>query len=281
MIAGLMLSGTECLADQTIVARKVGEVPVIDGNDNDRLWQDADALVTRDTLAGIDIYLKAAHTDKEIFFLVRFPDPDESRMHKNWKWDAERSVYDLGKDREDTFIFKWNMEAEPVDLSIYADNNYTADIWYWKAHRTDPVGYADDKSHVFNSIASKNATRLTSRTGRTRYLLRLEDSGRSAYKSQIQTVYGVDSMPRFKNREPTASRADVKARGVWKEGWWTIELARALVTGYEDDIQFTDAKSFEFGVSRYEIAGRKPDSEASQPLHGAGDVGEVLTLVLQ
>jgi hypothetical protein len=277
----IILSGADCTADQTIVAGKVNAAPVIDGIDNDPVWQNVEPLVTRDPLAGIDIHLKAVHTDTEIFFLVRFPDPDESRSHKNWQWDPKKNLYDLGKDREDTFTFKWNMEAEPVDLSIYADNNYIADIWYWKANRTDPSGYADDKSHVLNSIASKNATRLTSRTGRTRYLSRLEDNGRSAYKSLIQTEYGGDTMPRYRNRKPTLSRADVKARGVWKDGWWTIELARALDTGFEDDIQLSGAKSFEFGVSRYEIAGREPDHESSQPLHGAGDVGEALNLILQ
>jgi len=276
-----ILSGTYCVADQTITAGKVSEAPVIDGIDNEKLWQNAAQLVTRDPLAGIDIYLKAVYTDKEIFFLVRFPDPDESRTHKSWQWDTKRNLYDLGKDREDTFIFKWNMESAPVDLSIYADNNYTADIWYWKANRTDPSGYADDKSHVFNSIASRNATGVTSRTGKTRYLLRLEDKGTSAYKSQIETVYKGEIMPRYKNRKPTSSRADVRARGIWQDGWWTIELARALDTGFEDDIQFSPSKSFEFGVSRYEIAGREPDPKSNQPLHGAGDVGEVLTLILQ
>ncbi|KPJ99376.1 MAG: hypothetical protein AMJ60_05225 [Desulfobacterales bacterium SG8_35] len=276
-----ILSGKDCLADQTIVAGKVSAAPVIDGIDNDQAWQDVKPLVTRDTLAGIDIHLKAVYTDKEIFFLVRFPDPDESRSHKSWQWDAERNLYDLGKDREDTFIFKWDMEATPVDLSIYADNNYTADIWYWKANRTDPSGHADDKSHVFNSIESKNATRLISRTGRTMYLSRLEDNGRSAYKSLVPTVFEGKTMPRFESRQPTASRADVRAKGVWKDGWWTIELARVLDTGFADDIQFSTAKSFEFGVSRYEIAGREPDQESNQPLHGAGDVGEALTLILR
>ena len=276
-----LLFATNCLADQTIVAGKVDKAPVIDGYDNDQAWQQVKPLVTRDKLAGIDIYLKAVHTGKELFFLVRFPDPDESRTHKSWQWDAAKNLYDLGKDREDTFVFKWDMEAEPVDLSIFADNNYTADIWYWKACRTDPSGYADDKSHVFNSIASEYATRLTSRTGRTMYLLRLEDKGRSAYRSHIQTVYKGDIMPRYENRKPTSSRADVRARGIWQDGWWTIELARALDTGFEDDIQFSPSKSFEFGVSRYEIAGREPDLKSSQPLHGAGDVGEVLTLIFQ
>lgn len=34
------------------------------------------------------------------------------------------------------------------------------------------------------------------------------------------------------------SRDDIIGKGVWKDGRWTVEFARKLVTGYDDDIQF-------------------------------------------
>ena len=37
--------------------------------------------------------------------------------------------------------------------------------------------------------------------------------------------------------------------------------------------------TYQFGVSRYEIAGRSPDKRASQPNHGAGEIGEELILI--
>ena len=76
-----------------------------------------------------------------IFFLVVFPDPDESRRHKPWVWEKELKMYEMGPDREDVFIFKWNMDSEQKDLSVYADKSYTADIWFWKACRTDSTGF--------------------------------------------------------------------------------------------------------------------------------------------
>jgi hypothetical protein len=269
-----------CYGKQTIVAQKVDEPPVIDGEPSDAVWDEAEAIVTHDKVADIDITLKAVWTDKEIFFLVSFPDADESRTHKSWVWDKEMEIYKMGPDREDVFVFKWNMEEQPVDLSIYADNPYRADIWFWKANRTDPRGFADDKMHILSPFYMEDAAKLTSKSGKTMYLLRKGDEGKSVYKTDLPPPeYETDAIPRFSFRTPTGSRADVRAKGVWREGRWTIEFGRALTTGNGDDIPFDTTKSYWFGVSRYEIGARKPNPDILQPLYGSGDVGEELRLV--
>lgn len=73
-------------------------------------------------------------------------------------------------------------------------------------------------------------------------------------------------------------RADIKAKGIWKDGQWTIEFGRLLVTGNGDDIPFDIKQSYQFGVSRHEIAGLEEDPEAEQPKFGMGDISENLTL---
>ena len=55
----------------------------------------------------------------------------------------------------------------------------------------------------------------------------------------------------------TGPRADIKAKGVWKDGVWTIEIKRALVTVGEksdiQDVQFADAgKTYYFGLSIFD-----------------------------
>ena len=83
----------------------------------------------------------------------------------------------------------------------------------------------------------------------------------------------------FKNRIPTNSRADITAKGNWKNGTWTIEFGRKLNTSHADDIQFVDLKKrYLFGVSKNEIAGREPNSKLSNPYYGSGDVDEPLYL---
>jgi hypothetical protein len=282
-IVSLIVFGAQTpalFAGQTLVAQKVNKAPVIDGMGNDAAWSKAQAIITHDKVADVDITLKAIYTDKEIFFLVSFPDPNESRTHKSWVWDNAREIYKMGKDREDTFVFKWNMKRQPIDLSIYADNPYKADIWFWKACRTDPAGFADDKIHILSSEKmEEDATNLTSKGGKTMYLVRREDKGKAAYKTELRVEYKGNVLPRFSLERPTGSRADVKAKGIWENGRWTIEFRRLLNTGNADDIQFDLTKSYQFGVSRYEIAARAANPKLTQPLYGSGDVGEELILI--
>jgi len=268
-------------AEQTLVAIQSTAPPVIDGIASDPAWENAQVLTTLDKSNGLPIMIKAVYTAADIFLLVSFPDPDESRTHKSWVWDKGRQFYTVGNDREDIFVFKWNMEPKPVDLSIRSDSPYRADIWYWKACRTDGVGYADDKSHVYSKTEDRNATKIVSRSGETMYLLRAGDEGESAYQINLISDYQGDIIPRYTLKQPTGSRGDVRARGVWQNGRWTVELARKLVTGNQDDIQFAPGKKYLFGVSRYEIAGREPNAKLSEPLYGTGDVNEILWLAFK
>lgn len=265
-------------AAQTIIAQKVSDGPAIDGFGQDPVWEKAQALITHDKVAGIDMALKAVYTDKEIFFLVTFPDPDESRKHKEWKWNKDSQMYEPGFDREDTFVFKWNMGTQPVDLSVYSDEPYVTDIWFWKACRTDPVGFADDKIDLLDSSETPKSMKITSKSGRKMYLRRLGDKGEPAYKDTLPVEYAGDLLPNFEYHVPTLSRADIRAKGMWNNGRWAIEFERALNTGYADDLKLIPGNSYQFGVSRYEIAGREPEPAATQPFYGAGDVNEELIL---
>ncbi|MBU0729008.1 MAG: hypothetical protein KKE17_09825 [Proteobacteria bacterium] len=267
------------LADQTLVSAKISTVPIIDGKAEDDAWAVAKAITTHDMVADLDIIIKSVYTDEQIFFLVTFADADESRLHRSWKWDKTKQLYGMGPDREDIFVLKWNLSQHPVDLSIYADNPYTADIWFWKACRTDPQGYADDKIQVLSSEPQNKAEDVFSKSGKTMFLLRTGDQGKSTYKSTILLDYQGDIVPQFTYRQPTASRADVQAKGIWANGRWTLEFARKLNTRHLDDIQFTPVAAYQFGVSRYEIAGRPEEPESEQPKYGTGDVSENLTLI--
>jgi len=265
-------------AEQNIAATKVAAPPVIDGAADETVWQQVKEYITHDKVADIPITLKAVYTDTEIFFLVTFPDADESITHKSWVWDKDSQLYQQGPDREDCFVLKWNMAQAPVDLSVKADNSYIADIWFWKACRSNPVGYADDKYDQYDENEIPKSMKVISKSGKTMYIRRDGDSGMATCEDIIYPDYQGDNLARFKYLAPTGSRADVKAKGKWSDGKWTIEFSRALNTGNSDDVQFDISKEYLFGVSRYEIAGREPDPNLGQPLYGCGDVGEALML---
>lgn len=275
----LVMLSQQLIADQKIVAARVAQEPTIDGRADDPQWAQASTYTTQDKASGVDIRLRVAYSKTRIFFLIQYGDADESRSHKPWIWNAKATTYELGNQREDTLILKWSMVGNQVDLSVYSDDGYTADLWFWKACRTDPAGYADDKFQQLFFEPTPKTNPVTSRTGRSAYLLRRGDTGQSAYKPLIYIDYIGEKVDQFQHQKPTGSRADIQARGRWQNDRWTIELARELDTGHEDDIRFNPAETYLFGISCFEVAGRQPDPSLTQPLYGSGDTGERLFLV--
>jgi len=264
-------------ADQVIKSINSATPPTIDGM-IDKLWEGVPEIITQDKRANIDIHIKSVHSKSDIYFLVQFHDATENRQHKTLIWTPQLELYKVGIQREDTLIFKWNMELLPKKLTLTDETPYKADIWYWKSHRTDHAGYADDKFQIYNSISVPSAQSVVTKHGKIFYLSRRGDKGSAAYKSRLQTEYIGPEIPAFDLLEPKGSRADVRAKGNWLNGVWTIEFSRRLLTHEADDIQFKLDREYQFGVSRYEIAGRKPNPNIEQPLFGSGDITEHLYL---
>lgn len=278
--AALCICSQVC-AEQTLVAAKVVSDPVVDGIYDPLEWQGAQPITTYEPQRETNVTVRAVYTDTKIFFLVQWADADESREHKTLLWDTGSGRYIDGPEREDVCALKWNMEVHPVDLSIFADNYYRADIWFWKACRTDPMGYADDKQHIISDQDFSDSRRIISKNGSLTYLSRPGDEGTEAYEAQIYTEHVQDRMPKYKHVMPTGSRADIRAKGIWKDGQWTVEFARLLDTEHDDDIMFRPVGQYGFGISCYEMAGREPDPSLTQPLYGSGDVSEKLLLVFE
>lgn len=268
-------------ANLELHCQHVTTAPVVDGRGNDSVWTATQAVTTQDAIAGIDHQIRCAYSAGQVFILVRFPDPDENREHKPLIWNADQQRYVIGPQREDTLVLKWNMEPFFTDISLSADNAYKADIWYWKSVRTDPTGLADDKHQIYSDRPMKKSSPMLSKSDREFYLTRRGDAGSSAYQLSLPSGFVGEQLSGYTNRTPQGSRADVRAKGTWSNGWWTVEFARDLVTGHDDDVQFDDNRRFQFGVSRYEIAGRQPDPALQVPLFGSGEVGDDLVLTFK
>ena len=175
------------------------------------------------------------------------------------------------------------MMDKSVNLSNFSDDNYTADVWYWKANRTNPAGYADDKQQILSDAPGKKSEFKESATGKIRYLARKSDAGKSAYKEMKEppTEMSTPLVDRYPPRTPEGSRADVQAKGVWKNGFWIIEFARKLKTGHDDDVSFDLNKGpYLFGVSIFSLYGHPVDK--SEPnLYGMGRISEPLYLTFK
>lgn len=265
-------------ADLALVAERVAQPPVIDGSAADGAWAQATGVRVRDVVANIDITLKAVHDGERVYLLGQYPDATENRLHRQLLWDPALKSYQDGPTREDCLVLKWSMVAHPTTLTLKENRPYTADIWFWKAHRTDHAGFADDKIQHYTTTRDKKAKMLISSEGNVFYLQRDGDEGNPTYQPLLHAGYIQDKMPKYDLVTPSGSRADVRAKGVWQQGVWTIEFSRLLDSGHGDDVRFELSGRYPFGVSRYEISGRDPEPESETPLYGSGDVGELIHL---
>lgn len=279
LVVSCLLSGASRAEVVDIPSLKVENPPAVDGSADDVVWLSVKPVVVVDSASGKNILLRSVYTTDQIFFLVQFPDAVQNFLHKPWVWNATEKKYEAGPHREDTFVFKWNMMDKDVNLSNFSDDNYRADVWYWKANRTNPAGFADDKTQVLADSPSKKSQEKISSTGRKRYLSRISDAGKPPYREYKPTVYEGALVDAFPAGIPEGSRADVHAKGVWAGGFQIVEFARALNTGYDDDVQFDPAggESYLFGVSIFSLYGEP--LEASTPnLYGLGRISKPLRL---
>ena len=256
------------------------DIPTIDGVAQESVWARAPITQTLDFASQRPITLQSAHTSEQIFFRVTYPDAAPSETHKSWGWDPQEAIYKPLPDREDMFVFKWSLVGNTVHLGLRDAEPHRADIWFWKAHRTNPVGYADDKWQVVSAEPHPKAKELTSATHGALFFRRLGDAGRSAYGEKRFYEYERAVLPKYYPRPPQGSRADIRAKGGWADGQWTIEWARKLQTGHDDDVALIPGQTYLFAVSCYEMAGDQVHAHWFQPLYRAGDVFDRLLLRL-
>ncbi len=242
---------------------RVERPPTVDGDDRDDAWKKAtpvEIVVKRamDPERGKSarVWLRSVHTDTHVYFLAVWEDGDESVTHRTWVWNAGGKTYEDGGDREDMFSLAFEHAGE-FDPNMLAGIESVWDVWHWKAARTNPQGYAMDKTHRYaKEKPAGRANEHTTAGGGKIWIARPEDSGDSVEK-QIAAPAAMqgDRVARYSPATPSSSAADVKAKGRWASGRWTLELARPLTTGNADDTQFDTKRSYKMGVATFDKTG--------------------------
>lgn len=151
----------------------------------------------------------------------------------------------------------------------------TIDMWHWKGVRTNPNHQLDDQ--FVDSTADPKLNANWGRKGDSKtgggYKNNVSD-GKPAFVAKglndtTVAIMDAEKIPFSDNyadskRIPgivtapfTGSRGDVETFGVWKDGKWTIEIKRALITTGENadtqDVQFKDlSATYPFGVAVFD-----------------------------
>jgi hypothetical protein len=126
------------------------------------------------------------------------------------------------------------------------------DLWTWRAGRTDASGYAEDATMVLSFQRIPRVNSYQTRNGRTVWVKEEPDAGSLPYQAQVVGAYAGDRIPRYVPRTPSGSMADVQAKGSWKDGYWTVEFSRKLVTGDPADVVFAPGREISFSVAVFD-----------------------------
>ncbi len=174
-----------------------------------------------------------------IYMAFRWPDSTESDLFRPWEWKV--SKYKRGKQRDDMLAVRFSL-SDAYDRSMLAPVNYEVDLWLWSAGRSNFIGFADDYLHTIGTRYIEDAAEYEIPTGETIYIDRQLDAGTVGYDTSkpdltTKTEQKVGSISA--NAASQGSVADVQAKGIWSEGFWTVELTRLLDTGNDDDRALT------------------------------------------
>ena len=238
-------------AEMQLSATAAAEAPRVDGDASD--WSAVDGLTVplegKGNVASVE--LKAAIHGDSIYILAVWDDKTKSDLHKPYKWDEALFAYGRTKQLEDRFAIQFAMEGD-FSHDKTDGSTFKADVWHWKASRSNPVGLAHDKWLIAGSEPMERSKKVKGADGKTAYIRRIGDAGDKLYSSVTYDVKDKDIMPRYKVTEaPRGSIADIQAKGVWADGRWTLEMTRKLDTGNADDAVIPASGSIQIAVAAF------------------------------
>jgi hypothetical protein len=185
----------------------------------------------------IAVQLRAGVHSGRFFLAARWPDEAADVEYKGWDWSETRYVE--SKQREDMFALRFHLDGD-FDRSMLAAKTYRVDVWLWSAARTNPLGLAEDMLHSISNRMIEEAAEYSTRDHGVIYIKKQRDAGTALYQVQRPPkVLAGRHLPGMKlNSGADGSIADVTAKGVWKAGFWTLEMSRKMDTGNSDDVSF-------------------------------------------
>lgn len=254
----ILLSGS--LSAQTIQVATLSTIPILDGSDDE--WQGIEPTVIPLKKSGANVSvdissvtIKAGVFGDEIFLFIQWQDASKDDQHKPFVWDAAKKKYVAGPQREDRLALQFAISGDYTTNWI-SGKSFEADMWHWKAARSNPIGLMHDKRTIIGTAPQKKAYKATSAQGTTIYIQRPSDKGDKLYTTKRYSSKEMDTMPKYiLTQDPKGSVADIRCSGVWKDGKWNLEIKRKLSTGNADDVIFAPGKTVEAGIAVFNHSG--------------------------
>jgi hypothetical protein len=260
----ILVDGQGAEVAAKVASRWVAEGPKVDGDGGDGAWKAAPetkvvakGVFPQNSAKSTEVILRSVYTDTQVFLLVRWKDEtQDDQAHKPWAWDTGKGAYVEGPEREDMFAVAFE-HTGPFTGDMLSPEESVWDVWHWKATRTNPQGFAMDRSHRYTRQQWEGKGKShTARNGEAIWIARPEDAGETVEKTQPAPASRAgDRVPQYLPGTPSGSAADVKAKGSWSDGWWTLELERRLDTSHPDDVAFDLKRTYKMAVSAHDRTG--------------------------
>jgi len=229
------------------------------------LWQEAEpvhaeALGNTGKEHATAIEIRAMHNGEEVAFLFRWEDDTRSDTYRRYLDNGGSSSPTIVGGPDDQFAIKFNLSGSALSCML-AGKDYVDDVWPWKAARTDPSGYAQDRLFIVRRVGDENSGDEESASTGTTYIARndspveifwKEDSGEPLIVELDPSQAAASEGPAFELKVPTESQADVRAKAKWSEGMWVLEVRRRLDTGYADDVVIGLDKKTKFAIAVFD-----------------------------
>ncbi len=245
--------------------------PTLDGIESEGEWT-SDSITTS---RGVTV--KAMIDDINLYVLATWEDSTDSVAKDQWTFDGTNWN---GLGDEDRISFIWDMKDENGNslngddgaacatmchTPIMRTNVGRVDVWHWKAHRFNPMGFSDDKywdtcqdcgdggRHGDGGSGSGDRNRNEEKTAPV-YMAASDPGANVDFLADDQSVldafdpFGVEpgsvdlrvpfdnsaqfavgaEIPGRQLATPTGNRASVRSAGKWANGMWTVEFSRPL-----------------------------------------------------
>ncbi|MFW9805303.1 MAG: ethylbenzene dehydrogenase-related protein [Candidatus Thorarchaeota archaeon] len=258
------------------------ETITIDGQMTESAWSGADVLIVPSIHdSGINVILSALIDDAYIYVFAAWNDSTEDNTRRAWSYNGTN--WENVGGNEDRITLAWSSGA-----SIVCGHNPASadallfDVWHWKASRTAPAGWADDKywdgygrqsdaktagGYSENSVVvqADNASAITTALGNSTNVAAYSNDDRPFWDNngvEITWTNGINATPvgdfidGYKTEIPTGSRGDLIAGSVHNGTAWNVEFRRALDTGNtDDDIAFSPGSTIPFYLAVHNNSG--------------------------
>ncbi len=228
----------------TVPVAALAAAPAVDGDVADwpqDAWrkihiEPADDKVEFKAVGAIEVEIAAGVHGGTFYLAARWPDETPDVEHRPWRWNG--AAYKRSDERDDMFAARFHMDGQ-FDTCMITDKAYGVDVWLWSAGRSDLYGQAEDMAHRITTDLTESAAEYKLPGGATVYISKSKDEGKSGWRTvRAGKELTTETVPSVQVVGPaTGSLGDVGAKGVWRDGFWHLELARKRDTGHGDDVR--------------------------------------------